>query len=185
MSALTQLRAGDSAGWTETLPDHPPAAGWALHYRLLWPSAAAVDIAAVAGADDYTVTIPPATTATLPAGIATLVWWVERGADETLERVSLGCQPLSILPNLTTATTYDARTLNAIALAEAKAALAAHVASGRAHVGEYSIAGRSMKFRTADEITALIQYYERECAKERALLASLQGHAPGRILTRF
>lgn len=185
MSAPTQIRAGDSAAWTETLPDHPPAAGWALHYRLLWSAATAVDIDAVAGADNYVVTLTPTDTAAWTAGVSTLVWWVERGADETLERAFLGQHAVTILPNLTTAATYDARSTNARALADAKAALAKHVASGRMHVGEYNIAGRAMKFRTADEITALIEYYERECAKERAAFAILQGGSPGRVLTRF
>jgi hypothetical protein len=59
------------------------------------------------------------------------------------------------------------------------------MASGRAHVEEYEIAGRRMKFRSADELRGLVEFYQREVATERARALALSGVAPGRILTRF
>ena len=59
------------------------------------------------------------------------------------------------------------------------------LAGGRAHVEEYEVAGRRMKFRSADGLRDLINYYKREVATERARALALSGVAPGRILTRF
>jgi hypothetical protein len=182
MSAPTQIRAGDSVAWSETLDGYPPADGWSLKYRLLWPSGSSVEnILATVSADQYQVSLSATATATWPAGYATLVSFVTRG----VERVTLEQRLVEVLPNLETATVFDGRSQNQRALSDAKAALAAYMASGRMHVAEYDIAGRSMKFRTPEEIRALIEYYEAECAKERAALAILSGGSPGRVLTRF
>lgn len=177
----TTFRAGDSVGWTHSLPAYPAADGWILKYRLLWSVGTAVDIDTIGAGDEYTVAVAAADTVGWVAGSATLVAWVERG----VERETLGQQAVTILPDLTTATTFDSRTRNQKALDAARLALETYLAGGRMHVAEYEIAGRKMKFRSADEITALIAFYERECAKERAALAILQGGSPGRVMTRF
>lgn len=177
----TTFRAGDSVGWTISLPAHPAADGWALAYRLLWPTGTAVDIATTGAGDDYTVALTATNTATWAAGSATLVSWVERGA----EKVTLGTQAVMVLPDLTVAANHDSRTRNQKALDAARLALETYLASGRMHVESYDIGGRQMKFRSADEIRDLIQFYERECARERSALAILQGGVPGRVLTRF
>lgn len=177
----TTFRAGDSVGWTISLPNHAPSDGWALHYRLLWPTGTGVDITTTGAGDDYTVALTAANTADWVAGSATLVSWLTRNS----ERETLGPRAVTILPDLTAAAAYDSRTRNQKALDAARAALETYLTGGRMHVAEYEIAGRHMKFRSADEITALIAFYERECSKERAALAILQGGSPGRILTRF
>lgn len=177
----TTFRAGDSVSWTLSLPARAPSDGWALHYRLLWPTGTAVDISTTGAGDDYTVSLTAANTADWAAGAATLVSWLTRNTD----RETLGQQAVTILPDLTTAANFDSRTRNQKALDAARTALETYLTGGRMHVAEYEIAGRHMKFRSADEIRDLIQFYERECAKERAALAILQGGTPGRILTRF
>lgn len=184
-SLPSTLRAGDSAGWVVSFSDYPASAGWQLHYRLLWPSGPAVTFDAAAQGDDHAVSLAGADTAGWQAGAATLVWWVTRDDEGTVTRHTLGQQAVAILPDLTAAAALDPRSLNERALADAQAALAAHMASGRAHVAEYQIAGRQMKFRTVDELRALIEYYQREVATERARALALSGVAPGRILTRF
>lgn len=179
------LRAGDSAEWVVSLPDYPAGAGWELYYRLLWRTGPAVTIAAAADGDDHAVALTGAQTASWQAGPATLVWWVVRGEGEAEVKVTLDGRLVEILPDLTTAATHDPRTLNQRALADAQAALAAHMASGRAHVEEYEIAGRRQRFRSVDELRALVEYYQREVATERAHALAAAGVAPGRILTRF
>lgn len=181
MSAPTQFRAGDSVGWTETLPDYPPADGWVLKYRLLWPSGSPAEIESSSIDDEYEVQLSAAATSLWQAGAATLLSLVERGA----ERKVVGAVAVSVLPDLGALTTYDERTRNQRALEDARSALEAYLKSGRMHVGEYEIAGRRMRFRTADEIQALIEHYERECARERAAVAALDGRASGRVITRF
>ena len=181
MTAPTTFRAGDSVTWTEDLPAYPASAGWVLKYKLLFAAGTASAFAAVAAGDAHAVTLAGSTTAGWAAGAATLVSWVEKGAD----RVTLDQQAVTIQPDLAAAATFDGRSQATKGLADAKAALAAYVAGGKAHVAEYDIAGRRLKFRSADEIVTLIDFYEREVAGERALAAVLQGGTPGRVYARF
>lgn len=182
MNEPTVIRAGDSVAWSESLPEYPASAGWVLNYRLLWPAGTAVDIATTAAGDDHAVSLAATATAGWQAGAATLVKWVGKG----IERITLGQQPLTVLPDLTVATTFDGRTANQKALAAAKTALESYLTGGQAVVAEYDIAGRKMRFRDADQILQLIAHYEREVNRETAALATLNGGSPpGRIHTRF
>ena len=63
-------------------------------------------------------------------------------------------------------------------------ALAAYTADGGATVESYTIAGRSMKFRSAADLISLIDKLERDVARERMAAGILAGGAPGRIVTR-
>lgn len=178
MNEPTTFRAGDSVSWAETLADYPPTDGWSLAYRLLWPTGAAVNIATTADGDDYLVELTSANTVAWAAGQATLVAVASRG----VERATLGSKQVTILPDLTVATTHDGRSANRKALDQAEAAMAAYLAGGKAHVAEYEIAGRKIKFRAIDEIQSLINYYKRLVAKENAYLALLEGGSvPGRV----
>lgn len=178
------IRAGDTVTWTRTLPEHSAADGWSLKYRLLYASGTAKDITSTGSGTEHTVSLSSADTASYTAGAATLAAYAEKGSGASLERVTLESQPITILPNLVTAANYDNRSQAAKALADAKAAHAAYMASGRVHVAEYTIAGRVMKFRSADEIKGEIEYWEAEVGKERAALAVLSGGSPGRVVAR-
>lgn len=164
------IRAGDSVAWTRSLPEFSAADGWALKYRLLWPTTATpVDIASSATATDHAVSLTAATTAAWPAGRATLVAYVERTVEAVLDRVSLESRSIDILPDLTTATSHDGRSQNAKALADLEAALAAYIAGGQGNVAEYTIGDRHMKFKSAAEIRELMDHYKREVARERGV----------------
>lgn len=184
MDEPTTFRAGDSVGWTKSLPAYPSADGWSLHYRLLWAAGTAVDIATTASGIDYTVALTAANTASWAAGSASLVSYVKKGSGASEERATLERLDVTIFPDLTVAATFDGRTQNQKALDDAKAALAAYMAKGQMHVSEYDIAGRKMRFRATDEIEGLINYYECEVAKERIALAIANGGAPGRVVYR-
>ncbi len=97
MNEPKNFRAGDSASWSESLPDYPASAGWSLKYRLMWPSGSGVNLTANPVGDDYAITLASASTASWLAGSATLVSWVEKGS----ERVTLAQQahvvPTSVL----------------------------------------------------------------------------------------
>jgi len=179
------LRAGDSVTWSRDLPEYSAAGGWALKYRLLYPSGTAKDIASTGSGSVHTVSLGSAVTATYVAGNATLVAYVERGTAPNIERATLESSPVTILADLTTAANYDSRSQAAKALADAKTALAGYSASGKVHVAEYDIAGRAIKFRSADEIKGLIEYYEAEVGRERAAMALLEGGSPGRVVSRM
>lgn len=184
MEEPTTLRAGDSVSWTKSLPAYPSADGWSLHYRLLWATGAAVDITTTASGSDYSVALTAANTASWPAGSASLVSYIKKGSGASEERATLERLDVTILPDLTVAATFDARTQNQKGLADAKTALAAYMAGGKMHVAEYEVAGRKMKFRAAEEIENLINYYEREVARERIATAIANGGAPGRVVYR-
>ena len=181
MNAPDSFRAGDSVSWIESLPAYPVADGWALKFRLLWQTGTAVNIATTGSGTDYTVTLAPSDTASWAAGSATLISWVEK----TGKRILLEQESVTVLPDLAIAATYDGRSQAVKGLADARVALAAYMTKGQAHVAEYDIAGRRMKFRAATEIEDLISYYEREVAKERALKASLDGISAGRVCVKF
>ena len=178
MNEPTTFRAGDSASWSESIPDYPASAGWVLKYRMLWPTGTGAAIPTTANGDDHVVSLSSTDTAPWLAGLATLVRWVEKGA----ARVTLGQLSVNILPDLTQAVTHDGRTANKKALDAAEAALAAYAAGGKACVAEYTIGDKAMKFRDTQQILDLIQHYKRLVAKENAALAILGGSGvPGRV----
>ena len=179
--APTTLRAGDSAAWIESLPATPASDGWTLRLRFLWAAGAAVTVTAVPSGSDYSLTLSATQTSSWQAGSATRIAWVERGS----ERITIDQSLVTILPDLSAATTFDGRSQAQKGLADARAAMAAYVANGQIHVAEYDIAGRRMKFRAAAEIAELISWYEREVSRERAAAAVLQGQTPGRVHVRF
>jgi hypothetical protein len=179
----TVIRAGDSVAWTRELPEYSAADGWALKYRLLYAVGTAVAIASTGVGTTHTVELTSAQTAAYLAGTATLVGFVENAG--TGARATLESTPVTILTDLTTAANHDGRSANQIALAAARAALEKYVAAGQLHVAEYDIAGRRMKFRSSTEITDLIEHYEREVFKERAIAAAVNGVSAGRVQVRF
>lgn len=172
----TEIRAGDSVAWERELEDYSSDDGWSLKYRLLYASGAGVDITTTASGTLHSVSLTSAVTAAFVAGTATLAARVEKGAGATLERVTLEANVITILPDLAAATNHDGRTDNQIALEAARAALKSYMDKGQLHVAEYDIAGRRMKFRTADEITSLIRYYEAEVAKETRKASGVRGN---------
>ena len=181
----TAIRAGDSVVWTRELPEYSAADGWALKYRLLYTSGTAVDIASTGAGTLHTVSLTAANTGAYVAGTATLVAYVEKGSGGSLERATLESTPITILANLITAANHDGRSANQIALANARTALAAYMAKGQLHVAEYDIAGRRMKFRDANQIRELVQFYEHEVFKETALAAAVNGVSAGRVQVRM
>jgi hypothetical protein len=181
MDEPTSFRAGDSASWTASLPDYLPSAGWTLKYRLLPLVGVAQDITATPAGDSYAVAVTPTESAAWAAGSATLVKIVEKGA----QKITLLVLVVQILPDLSVAASHDGRTANEKGLADAEAALAAYVAAGQMHVEGYEIAGRSMKFRTVQDIKDLINHYRAAVAKDNAVKSLLAGGSPpGRVYYR-
>lgn len=172
----TEIRAGDSIVWERELEDYSAADGWTLKYKLLWATGTAVAFSATGVGTLHSVSLAAGDTDGYAAGTATLAGYVEKGAGATLERVTLGTTLVTILPDLTAATTHDGRSANRIALDNARAALASYMAKGQAHVAEYDIAGRRMKFRDSQQIVDLIRYYEAEVAREGRAARGVRGN---------
>lgn len=175
-SEPTEIRAGDSIVWERELEDYSAADGWTLKYKLLWATGTAVTFSATGVGTLHSVSLTAAATASYAAGTATLAGYVEKGSGGTLERATLGTTLLTILPDLTAATTHDGRSANRIALDNARAALASYMSKGQAHVAEYDIAGRKMKFRDSQQIMDLIRYYEAEVAREERRARGVRGN---------
>ena len=162
MAAPKTLPSGDSASWTERLPDHPASAGWSLLLRFLFRARDAFEVEGVADGDDFLITLAPEETATWPAGPAVIVRVATQpGISKTLPRTDI-----EILPNLATAERFDPRTHAQKALAALREALQKWALGGQWKTQAYSIAGRSMTFRSTKEILDLIRYYEQEVARE-------------------
>jgi hypothetical protein len=174
----TSIRAGDTVTWLRELADYSAADGWALKYKLLYAAGTAVAISSTGVGTTHTVSLSAATTAAFIAGAATLAGYVEKGSGGSLQRVTLDSTAVTILPDLSAATTFDGRSANLIALEAARAALASYMSKGQIHVAEYDIAGRQMKFRSAAEITDLIRHYEIRVSRESGLFG-------GRMLVNF
>lgn len=185
MTSPDTLRAGDSADWTEGLPEFPAADGWTAKVRILFKSGTPADLTGAASGTDWAFTATAAITAAWPAGPSTLVLYVERGDGGTAQRSTLRQRAINILPNLLQAATFDGRSAARIALADCEAAMAKYASAGQTHVQSYTIAGRTMQFRTTSEILDLIRYYKAQVAREDAALAILSGGTPGRVYTKI
>lgn len=172
----TTIRAGDTVTWERELEDYSATDGWALKYRLLYASGTAVAIASTGSGTLHTVSLTSADTDGFVAGDATLVGYVEKGSGASLERRTVFSAVIEILADLIAATTHDGRTDNQIALEAARAALKTYMENGQAHVAEYDIAGRRMKFRDAEQITKLIRYYEAEVKREAREAKGISGN---------
>lgn len=170
------LRAGITTRWRRYWAGMP-APVWTLSYRILYPAAAAYDVPVAADGDGFVATIP--SSAPLAAGQATLYGTATDGADV----VSVYAARLEILPDLATADTLDPRSPAEIALADAEAALAEYLKSG-GHISQWSIGGKTMQFRAADDILALVNHYRQIVARERIATSIAAGGAPGRLITR-
>ena len=175
------LQAGDTIQWQRTLPDYPASEGWALAYRFI-NQAARIDVVAVAAGDVHQVSISAATSGAYSAGDYTWTAFVTRGAD----RYTIGQGRTTIRPDLASQSAgFDARTEAQRALDDLRSALLKWLSTS-GHVQEYEIAGRRMRFATADEIRARMAIAQREVANETAAQRIAAGQTTGRrVLVRF
>lgn len=97
------VTAGDTLQWTIALPDYPASDGWTLKYNLVG-AAGQIAIESTPDSDDHLVSVSPATSAVYTPGRYRAAKYVEKGADETLERVTLGTLDMVVAPNLAGAT---------------------------------------------------------------------------------
>ena len=185
MTAPSTLRAGDSAIWLDSAPSHPAADGWVIKARILFKSGLApVELTGTPDNGSARFTLSATATEAFPAGQATLILYAERGAGPALERATLSTQPLQVQPNLLAASTHDGRSLARRTLADLETALAQY-AGTKGHVQSYSIAGRTMQFRSVAEIRELIAHYADQVAAENATQALLAGGSPGRVISKL
>lgn len=171
----TVLYTGDTWVWTRTLADYPASAAWVLKYTLI-NAAGRIAITSAPSGDDHAVSVAAATTSTYAAGTYTWQAYVEKSSD----RFTVGQGSVSVRAGFSSGSGgADARTQAEIALQDAITALATYTAS-RGMIADYTIGGRSQRFRSIAEIQALINFWRGEVAKEQLLPGSGK-----KILTRF
>lgn len=173
--------AGDTISWLRSLAAYPATSGWVLKYRLLNASAK-IEITSVASGADHLVQIPAATSKDYAAGTYDWTAWVEAGD----ERHTVAAGRIIVKPNLATLNTYDGRSDARKSLEALQAAYQAYITGGNAHVAEYEIAGRRMKFHSAMEILNQIEYWQNQVNAEERRERIASGQKPkNKIRVRF
>lgn len=178
----TILTAGESWAWTRDLPDYPASQGWVLKYALS-NAAKRINLIGIASGDSHRLSVTAATTGTYTAGTYGLVGFVERGAERFIvARGSVDVQA-NFLDGANTA--GEMRSQARQALDAARAALKQYTDTNGA-VSEYQIAGRVVKYRSANELVQLVNYWAGEVRKEINKDKRSQGKKmAGRVFTRF
>lgn len=178
---LASIIVGDTLEFTTPVPGYPASDGWTLKYRLVpVTSGAAITFSSSADGDEHAVTVAASATALWSAGQYSWAAYVEDGAGAS-HTVLTGSAKL--LPNpRTSSAPLDLRTDAEIALAAAKAALAAWTPTTKS----YTIGGRSMTFSTSAEILPIIDYWERKVqAERRAATMAAGGRDPRKTFVRL
>jgi len=200
MSMLDQIHAGDSIGFSVTVPEFRPADGGVLRYRLVprftTPVQVPILLTATPDGEEYVITAAPNSTASWAPGVYGWARWVEKtGARVVLDDLESHGQ-LEVLPDPATAAQgTDNRSQARRALDEATAALAnastrASTAGTAGVAVEYRIADRMMKFENASEaqsgLVKAVNYWQVEVNREdrRKRLEAGLGD-PKRLQVRF
>jgi len=179
-SEPARIRAGDTVAWTKSLSDFP-ADSWILHYRLINQSHK-IDITATASDSDHLVSIAASISAAYIAGDYNWTSWVTSGA----ERYTLEAGRMAVLPDLAvvTAPGFDSRSTAKKTLDLLDSALLTYGAN--AWTQEYSIAGRTMRFRSAGEFMSLRSKLKLEVLQEENADRIANGFRPrNRLNVRF
>ena len=154
------LRVGQTIDYIASLADFPASDGWALRLVLNPRSGGTViTLDSSASDDDHLIQVGSATTSGWTAGdYGWEIWALGVGEQHHVESGQL-----TLLPSLLYAGAgTDTRTQAEVALADAKAALAAWTPTRR----RYRIGDREMEFSSSAEIGAIISHWEHEVARE-------------------
>ncbi len=172
--------AGDTISWKITLTDYPADDGWVLKYRFI-NAAGKFDITATADGADHLVSVAAATSAGYAAGTYSYQAYVEKGTN----RHTVDTGSAIVKPNLAAQSAgYDNRSIARKTLEAIEAAMVAH--GSKAWMQEYSIAGRTMKFRSVAEFMAFRSKMQQEVRAEEAAERIARGESAGnKLFVRF
>jgi hypothetical protein len=172
------LIAGDTLKFYTSVPAYPAGDGWTLKYRLIPRSSGSpILISASAYGSDYEVNVAAATTATWTAAEYSWASYVEKAG----ERYTVEQGTLTVKPNPGSVSTLDSRT-DARKILDSLLALHQSNAVGQGMIVEYSIAGRSVRFRDTDDLLEQIRYWRAEVAKEERAARIAAGQDSGATL---
>lgn len=172
----TQHTAGDSFACTLPGGDYPATAGWAVQLVLIGPTR--ITLNSTASGADHALAVTAATTASwAPGEYATRVLYVNAGSSS---RVSGAAGTLRVLPDPaaggTTAAVIKSPAQQLLQLLEA--AYTAYASSGNFHVQQYTVDGRTMQYRTVEELLRALNAARRDVAAENAAAQVAAGINP-------
>lgn len=164
---ISELIAGDTLDFLDSVPEYPPADGWTLKYQLIprftTPVQSPITLTASTSGADYRVQAAAGVTATWKAGFYTWARWVEKAGPI---RQSLGEGQLEVKTDPAQAVQgYDGRSDARRRLDEVEAAIDALSSAG---IKSYTIGNRQM---TKQDLPDLITWRDRlkaEVANEDA-----------------
>lgn len=181
--------AGDTLSFTTALPAYPAGDGWTLKFKLIpRASGSVITITASADGDLYEVAVAASTTASWAAGEYSWAAYVELSGERytvdgwtSVDGRYRGGASLAIKPDPGVITAFDNRS-SARKVLDGLLTLYESHASGQGLVAEYSIAGRTMKFRTTADLVEQIRYWQAEVAKEERKARLAAGRDSGATL---
>lgn len=176
-----EITAGNTLTFQKTLADYAAGAGWNITYTLL-NAANKITFTSSASGDDHLISVAAATTAAYAVGDYDYTATVSDGTD----RHTVATGRIKVLADPTATALLDGRS-NARKIVESlEAALIAYHTNSQGHVASYSIAGRSMTFRSSAEIIEQIEYWRGQVVREEKAERIKNGLKSGnRILVRF
>lgn len=192
--ALDKIVAGDTLYFEDEIPARPPSAGWTLKYQLTpvftTPVQTPITLTATTSGETYLIQESTLGTAEWVPGRYSWARWVEKtGERETLDPDGNANAPLApfveILPNPETrAQGYDPRSPARQALDAVNAVLATW--GTNAHIQEYTIGNRSMRFATKADAIAQRDMLKAEVWREEEVSRTAAGQPSRRFIrTRF
>lgn len=177
MTIPTELRAGDTWAWTDSLSDYP-ATVWTLKYSLVQRGAtgagAKKTITATASGSDHAVSVAASTTDDYAEANWDWVASVTSGAT----RYTIDTGTLKVLPDIENDPDgYETRTHAVKTLA----AIEAWIEARDIGVAEYEVAGRSLKTIPIEQLIKLRAVYRAEVMAE-ARVANIKAGRPVQTL---
>ncbi|WP_406828124.1 hypothetical protein [Microbulbifer sp. ARAS458-1] len=176
MTEPRKFIAGDSVRWSRSLPDYPPADGWALEYKLV-SLGQSHTIATTGAGTEYQVSLASADTESWAAGDYHLVPMVSKDTD----RHSLDPIRVVVKPNPASAS-YDPRNFDEKVLAELESLLQKKATADKQTV---TVEGQTVGRYTWAELQAAEKYFRGRVNRQRRLEREKRtGRKSNRVLAR-
>jgi hypothetical protein len=181
-SMPSELFAGDSMRWTQTVSDYPASEGWTLTYTFKDATGIKLEKDATASGDDYLVTITPAETVVfMPGGIGWAA--VVENADRS-ERRTVGSGYLLVRTNPAEGAGVDPRSIARQALDAIESTMLG--ASSQAEGTITYADGKSIVYRNLKELEGHHAFWANKVRQEEKASRIAQGLDSGNnIRIRF
>ena len=185
MNIPPTLRAGDTITWDEIVSDYPATDGWTLVFVLIKYGQSLIKIEATADGNDYAVSVLPAASRLwFPGNYSWMAYVKKEAGGEITEKYTLQSGQVTILPDITQATSATDTRSHAKKILDAIESLLEGKAGS--DVSSYSIGGRSITKMSPDELIKWRSFYKTEYERELEAEGIARGEdSPRRIGVRF